>query len=296
MEKSKKLHAESLDKKYKDSKFMNNWHDLDVIDTRRHYKILDNIIPVIQAFGTDCKWLTIGDQIGREAIYLKRKNIKYVICSSLKHQFKNELLNYTGMKSEDKFNNIDEVEDIDVENISKVIPNNSVDFIMCKESFHHFPRPFLGLYKMLETCKKGVILLEPQEKMNFVESYGKMENEDKVTNPYESIGNFKYELNLREICKSAWALYFPHVIVKGFNDPIKTLRTKDERSKKDKWDKYLHDLNRLNLMGLKNERNFNLISCIILKNKLHENERKILINGNYKIYDRPMNRHIQDEL
>ena len=49
-------------------------------------------------------------------------------------------------------------------------------------------------------------------------------------------------------------------------------------------------------MGLKNERNFNLISCIILKNKLHENERKILINGNYKIYDRPMNRHIQDEL
>lgn len=289
------LHIKMLEEQ-KQSGFSCSWHDPNNLDTKRHYKMLDNIIPIIDAFGKDNKWLTMGDHFGREAIYLKRKNIKHVICSSLKHQFGNEILNYAGTKSENNFDNVNEVKNIDVEKLS--FSSYNVDFVLCKESFHHFPRPMLGLYKMLESAKKAVILLEPQEKMEFVESFGfcKIENEDKISNCYEKVGNFKYEVSVREICKSAWSLYLPHVIVKGFNDPYADFYTKDGKSHNEKWDKYKNDLKCLNLMGETNKRMFNLISCVILKNKLSENEREILLKGNYKIYDRPINKHIEDKL
>jgi hypothetical protein len=290
---SQELHIEMLDK-MKDKGFSSSLHNPDLLDTKRHYTMLDNIIPIINAFGKETKWLTIGDHHGREAIYLKRKDVNHVICSSLKHQFGDGILNYSGMESETNFNKVNEVINLDVETMNLV---TNVDFTLCKETFHHFPRPMLGLYKMLESSKKGIVLIEPQENMQFVESFGQINNEDKISNPYEKIGNFKYEINIREVCKAAWALYLPHVIVKGFNDPYWPGFFKDHSMTIDeKWDKYTRDLEHLNNYGKTNKRIYNLVVCSVLKNVLNKDQREILIKGDYKIYDRPMNKHIEDRL
>lgn len=51
------------------------------------------------------------------------------------------------------------------ENLESLSFNNeSFDFVLCKESFHHLPRPYIGLYEMLRVSKIGVVLLEPYDR------------------------------------------------------------------------------------------------------------------------------------
>ena len=37
------------------------------------------------------------------------------------------------------------------------------DFVLCKESYHHFPRPMIALYEMIRVAGTGVILMEPTD-------------------------------------------------------------------------------------------------------------------------------------
>ncbi|MCX7986598.1 MAG: class I SAM-dependent methyltransferase, partial [Bacteroidales bacterium] len=41
------------------------------------------------------------------------------------------------------------------------VPDNSYDYVSCREALHHFPRPYLALYEMLRVSKKGIIIIEP---------------------------------------------------------------------------------------------------------------------------------------
>lgn len=51
-----------------------------------------------------------------------------------------------------------------VENAEKLSsPNETLDFVLCKESYHHFTRPMLALYEMLRVATKAVVLIEPNE-------------------------------------------------------------------------------------------------------------------------------------
>ena len=39
--------------------------------------------------------------------------------------------------------------------------DNSVDFVQCKESFHHFPRPMVSFYEMMRVARYGVLCASP---------------------------------------------------------------------------------------------------------------------------------------
>lgn len=41
--------------------------------------------------------------------------------------------------------------------------SGSFDLVYCKEGLHHLARPVQGLYEMLRICRRGVILIEPNE-------------------------------------------------------------------------------------------------------------------------------------
>lgn len=224
------------------------------LDTRRHYRMLNFAEPFCRIFsGKDSRWLTIGDGFAREAIFLKKKGIKHVTCSNYAFSPKKQ----TKIKSY-----VDDCMEIDVENIPKI----NQDFILCKESFHHFSRPFKGLYEMLDHCAHGVILIEPQE--------------NSPKDHYEAQGDYQYRISGRELCKAAWALKLPHVAVRGFNDPIGGLY-KDKNYKD-----YLKRCANLDELGKKNKRPYDLGVYAILKKTLSANDRELL--SDFKILDRPL--------
>ncbi len=99
---------------------------------------------------------------------------------------------------------------------------DTFDFVFCKESYHHFPRPAVAFYEMLRVSRKGVVLIEPQESskkiLNFLkDGFKKWIRKDK-TNLFEESGNFIYRINIKEIVKMMTALNYKVVASKKFND------------------------------------------------------------------------------
>lgn len=105
----------------------------------------------------------------------------------------------------------------------------SLDYILCKESYHHFPRPYAGLYEMVRVARKGVIIMEPQDPIskmpillpivNFLESIknGLSLKLWKNRFSYEKVGNFVYKVSQREIEKFAAGLDLPMIAIKPIN-------------------------------------------------------------------------------
>ena len=98
-------------------------------------------------------WITVGDgRWGLDAIRIKKRGFKNVvptdICETLLKASKEKGL----------------IEEYLVENAEKIsVKDNSYDYVFCKESYHHFPRPHIALYEMLRVASKAVFLLEPND-------------------------------------------------------------------------------------------------------------------------------------
>ena len=112
--------------------------------------------------------------------------------------------------------------------------DNSCDFVLCKESYHHFPRPMKALYEMLRVARKGVVLLEPVDHFvytNFFQAFFRgillainalgifklLFGKEIKRHTYEDVGNYVYKVSEREMEKVALGLNFPYVAFKGLN-------------------------------------------------------------------------------
>jgi SAM-dependent methyltransferase len=231
-------------------------------DTARHFAMLETALPM--AIDMESV-LTIGDHRGRDAAFFKQKINCKVTASDL---------NATTLEKVKIEGWVDEVTSVDVEKIP--FADNSFDYVVVKEGFHHFPRPLLGLYEMLRVAKRGIILIEPNDSTN-------AENKSYIgindyQDGYEEVGNYVYRISLRECLKAAWSLYLPCVIAKGFNDPYKPNQTFEEWQKEKK---HLDD------MIDDDSRPPNLITIGIYKELNPEALNQI--PKNYKIYLRPAN-------
>ena len=156
------------------------------------------------------------------------------------------------MKGALKDNFVDSVADVDVENIP--FPDQSFDIVICKETFHHWPRPWLGFYECLRVAKKAVLLIEPNDTFQPVDAtcYRDLNFRD----AFENIGNYKYQVSIREFLKVAWSLYLPSVVHRGINDPFNGESTIEEYKKLQM---------QLNQMHYNREREANLLAIGILK-------------------------------
>lgn len=164
-------------------------------------------------------WLTVGDAYGLDAHYIQKHSSGHTIhASDLNSDFL-EVANKEGF-----------VSSFSAENAEKLsFENNTFDYVLCKESYHHFPRPYMAVYEMLRVAKKGVVIIEPQDPITkmplllFVTNILAAIGDNLVGKvwknrfSYEPVGNFVYKVSEREFEKLAAGIYLPFVAFKRIN-------------------------------------------------------------------------------
>lgn len=200
---------------------LENWKKKDTVDYWRHersYRLMDALIEA----HPEASWLTVGDgRYGTDAHYILGKGLKNVLASDISDTLLIEA-------KRDGF-----ITDYATENAEKMsFPDGHFDFVLCKEAYHHFPRPAIALYEMLRVAKKGVVLIEPLDKnILYTQDNFFVKCIRSVTNilmlqwkglykyeNFEEVGNYIYTVSEREINKVALALNLKYTFFKKQND------------------------------------------------------------------------------
>lgn len=193
------------------------WRELDTVDAWRHKRMHRVLDPIIREY-PDASWLTVGDgRFASDARYLCEKGISVMatdISDSLLKEAKDE-----GFIKQFKKENAETLSFQDA----------SYDFVLCKESFHHFPRPMIALYEMLRVCRMGVILVEPNDTYIDTLTAAKVKHYFKrrakeflgrktELHAFEKAGNYVYKLSRHEVEKVALGMNYRTVAFRGIND------------------------------------------------------------------------------
>jgi len=191
-----------------DQNTINNWLQ----------KILFSCIDPLLSSGAT-SWLTVGDAYGLDA--------HYIVSSGTQHTAHASDLNsdFLAVANKEGF-----VSSFSAENAEKLsFQNNTFDYVLCKESYHHFPRPYMAVYEMLRVAKKAVVIIEPQDPISKMPALLFITNilaaiGDKMVGKvwknrfsYEPVGNFVYKVSEREFEKLAAGINLPFVAFKRIN-------------------------------------------------------------------------------
>lgn len=192
------------------------WLDSDTVDAWRHRRMYSTLNPLLNT--EPATWLTIGDgRYGKDSRYICEKGGD-VTASDIDDSLLNEAHKIGFISKFCKEN---------AESLS--FEDSTFDYVFCKESLHHFPRPMLALYEMLRVASRGVVLIEPNDR--FI-SYSLLRNIftpvfnrllsfvgksiDKFN--FEEFGNYVYPVSQRELEKVALGMNYRYLAFKGIND------------------------------------------------------------------------------
>jgi len=178
----------------------------------RMYRLLD---PLLAAY-PEAAWLTVGDsRYGNDARYIRQKGLK-VLATDI-----SDVLLKEGKT-------IGHIDDYSIENAEALsFSDREFDFVCCKESYHHFPRPMIALYEMLRVARRGVILIEPNDRHANATWFENLLLKIRVRirppdkNPryrFEESGNFVYGLSKHEVEKVAVAMNYKAVAFKSISN------------------------------------------------------------------------------
>ncbi|MFD1770654.1 class I SAM-dependent methyltransferase [Sphingobacterium suaedae] len=252
-----------------------------------------NLTPLL--FNKQDSWLTVGDAYGHDARYLLDEHVLDVTASDINGDF-------LAVAQEMGF--IEKYAEENAEALS--YSDGSIDYVFCKESYHHFPRPYLAMYEMLRVARKGVVVMEPQDpiqKMSFLLFLSNVlglfndraiQKVWKKRFSYEPVGNFVYKISEREFEKLAAGLNLPTIAVKRFNPnfwfpgsdqiPAKTDRAEFRRIA---WKKWCRDF--LSRYGLFPSQS---LSIIVFKQRLESEMQLRLIQNGYRLIEIPVNPYV----
>ena len=171
------------------------------------------VAPLLEAH-PQAMWLTIGDS-GADAAWLRAKGAR-VTASSI------SLAQLTYLKDHGYLEGID----IEVQNAEQISrEDSSVDYVYCKEAYHHLPRPAIGLYEMCRVAKRAVVLCEPYDGgrprlLDWVVRLVKrsLRKNDARSELFEPIGNYIYRLSIAETLKISTALQLHSIYFAGLSD------------------------------------------------------------------------------
>lgn len=244
-------------------------------------------------FSERAQWLVVGDYRGIEANYLKTHAQK-VHASDISDVF---------LKEANSLGLIDDFSKQNVECLS--FDNDSFDYILCKEAYHHFPRAYLGLYEMLRVSKKAVFLLaEPLDISTKIPLLMAIKNVcDKINlnlinkiwkNRYsfETVGNYVFKVSERELEKIAMGIALPCMAVKSFqiflsHKPIEgALDQPPNMAFKNRVARHVGWRNFLDKIGILPA---NSLSCILFKIMPTDSERLALEKMGFKFQVFPKN-------
>lgn len=171
-------------------------------DVWRQHRLMEPVIKRM-LYTRNCSWLTVGDgAYGLESIRMRRKGFTNVLPTDIDGKLL-QVAKERGL-----------IDDYRVENAEKMsFADESFDYVLCKDSYHHMPRPMIALYEMLRIARKAVVLIEPQDPWG-----------DEPLTPgahitgYESVGNYVYSISRREMEKVACGLDLPAIAFKSLFD------------------------------------------------------------------------------
>ena len=212
---SYRKHAADFDRDLTDPQRLaigRTWFDSGTADYWRHQRLYE----AVDAFRgePDATWLTIGDgRYGLDAIRIRAKGVASVLPTDISSAL-------LAKAKEDG-----RIDRYAVENAEALtFADGSFDYVFCKESYHHFPRPAIALYEMLRVARKAVILIEPNDlsasplvrarqwlRGLFGGPHFDAEN-------YEESGNYAYSISRREMEKVALGVDLPMVATKDMPD------------------------------------------------------------------------------
>ena len=270
------------------------WLTEGTVDEWRHDRTCSPLKPIISIF-PQSYWLTVGDgRYGLEANFLERHKIN-VLATDISDALL-KIAKEKGFIKNFKKENAEALSFRDEE----------FDFVFCKESFHHFPRPMIALYEMIRVAKKGVILIEPNDTysdpsffqipLRNIKNIARRSIRNRSSrHDFEPVGNYVYRLSRREIEKAALGMNLKTVAFKGMNDYFfKGV----EKAPAVKWNKiflklkfiiWIQDLIcRLKLLD------YTLLTAVIFKEDPSEDLRESLRKSSYKIIDLPRNPYIDE--
>ena len=187
----------------------------DTFDRWRHNRMYALLSPLIKA-DLNASWLTVGDgRYGTDANALLRMNLRNIHCSDIS----DKLLK---IGAEQGF-----IKEFSAQNAESLgFQDNSFDYVLCKEAYHHLPRPHIALHEMFRVARKAVILIEPRDQQIDRSSFnfflkvlnilrGKGSND---SYGFEPVGNFVFSLSERECEKILLGMNKRFVAFNGIND------------------------------------------------------------------------------
>jgi SAM-dependent methyltransferase len=154
--------------------------------------------------------MTVGDgRYGSDAAYLKARGMK-VRATTLTDE---------KLRQAHDMGHIDAYAAENAERLS--CADNSFDFVLCKEAYHHFPRPPIALYEMLRVARVAVVMIEPVDNPRLLDGAKRLAKRllrGNVDQQFEPAGNFIYRLNVREVRKLMLSLGGEVLAHRGIND------------------------------------------------------------------------------
>lgn len=117
----------------------------------RRNRFFETLPPLLKHW-PGSSWLTIGDgRFGTDACYLLSQGVEAHATD-----ITDEVLREAAARGF--------IRSYSAENAEKLsFADLSFDWVLCKESLHHFPRPMLGFYEMLRVARHGLVLMEPND-------------------------------------------------------------------------------------------------------------------------------------
>jgi SAM-dependent methyltransferase len=192
------------------------WKRTDTVDAWRHRRMYRMLDPFITTY-PDSTWVTVGDgRLASDATYLASKGLNVVATD----------ISETLLRVARDANLIERYQVENAEALS--FGDGQVDFVLCKESYHHFPRPAIAVYEMLRVARIGVILIEPRDDgpahtpweaaFSGMRRLVRSIRGRKPEHSWEDTGNYMYPLSRRELEKMVLGLNLRYVAFNGIND------------------------------------------------------------------------------
>jgi len=269
----------------------NTWFDTDTLDAWRHANMRAPLRPIIAA-DPAASWLTIGDgRFGTDGHFLLSAGAKNVHCTDI-----SDTLLKVGF--ERKF-----ITSFSAENAEQLsFKNESFDYVYCKESFHHFARPYAALYEMYRVAKKAVILTEPRDTSIDKEPFELLKDlaktilgrKTRASHGFEPIGNYIYSVSEKELEKALMGLNGSTIATIGCNDAyqegIEFVSIQSKAPQDVALQKAIRtEIKRLDLLCKLRLKKSTLLSAVLFKTTPNENTALAMAETGWAIQQLPKN-------
>jgi SAM-dependent methyltransferase len=287
-----------------------SWFRTDTTDHWRHARMYEGARAFLHR--PDLSWLTVGDgRFGLDSIRLRNFGFTNVLPTDIGDALLREA------KADGH------IDDYAVENAERLsFGDDSFDLVLCKESYHHFPRAPLALFEMLRVARVGVVLIEPRD---YVVDHGtarltgpagllrglagwarnragvlsdkvKVRERYLLGDPpdYEESGNYKYMISSRELEKVALGSNLPALALKGLNDCyIRGGETEEASARSPVFKQMQIEVSKADRRTEAGLGSTSMLLAILFKSEPDTAARNFLNENDWLLLDLPRNPHVR---